>query len=495
MRTAPSHASCFPDPAPVAVVQTEPRYVLEPPFDPPNHIDTAVRRAIAALGLDAEGAGTPEWNPFGVLVGPGDRVVIKPNFVTSKYFETHLAGDKLFCSSTHASVIRPLVDLARKAVGPEGRVTVVDSPIEGSNFPATVAQLGMVALRDALNNGLGNGCAPVDLLDLRDFCVVPHMPIDNVRLLGRSFNAGWLRRVTLAGDPRGYVEVDLGARSAFADGVLDPQRLRFHRSHKRTPVPHHSGGRHAYSLSRTVLDADLIINVPKLKTHKKTGVTLSLKSVIGLTNRKYWLPHYTHGPPPHGDEYPQTPSALHRAVQQLSRFPLPGGHSGILRAPKVGGGESLWTEGCWHGNQTLWRTIADLNRILFYADKSGTLHDTPQRRYLTLIDGIIGGEGEGPLGADPIASGILVAGLHPVATDIVATRLMGIDPMRINHITHLRRLESLPLPTPAHISVRPSEAADLVIPFRLPDAWAALLAPAHDQEPQASGTSGAASTP
>ncbi len=476
---APTAAQCFPDPAPVAVVQTDPWYATDAPFDPPNHVYAAVHETLSHLGLDAARAGTPEWNPLGDLVAPGGTVVIKPNFVTSKYFETHLEGEKLLASSTHASVIRPLVDLARTAVGPAGRISVVDSPIEGSNFPATVEQLGMVALRDALNNGLADGHAPVELLDLRDFCVVPHMPVDDVRLFGRSLNAGWLRCVPLDGDPRGYVEVDLGARSAFADGVLDPERLRFHRSHKRTPVPHHRDGRHAYSVSRTALDADLVINVPKLKTHKKTGVTLSLKSVIGLTNRKYWLPHYTHGAPPVGDEYPQTPSAVRRAMQQLTRFPLPGGHSGILRAPKRVAPPPVWIEGCWHGNQTLWRTIADLNRILFYADAAGRLHDTPRRRYLSLIDGIIGGEGEGPLGAEPIRNGVFVAGLHPVATDIVATRLMGIDPTRINHITHLRRLAALPIPTPDHLSVRPDGADELVMPFRLPQSWEALLAPAR----------------
>ena len=45
------------------------------------------------------------------------------------------------------------------------------------------------------------------------------------------------------------------------------------------------------------LGADAVINIPKLKTHKKSGVTLALKSCIGLTNEKYWLPHYTEGSP------------------------------------------------------------------------------------------------------------------------------------------------------------------------------------------------------
>ena len=476
-------ADAFPDPAPVAIVQTEPRYVTAPPFDPPNPVDTAVRKALAYLGLDSARAGTQGWNPLGDLVGPGGRVVIKPNFVTSKHFEAHLQGDRLLCSSTHASVLRPLVDLARAAVGPKGRISIVDSPIEGSNWSATVEQLGVAALHEALNNGLAAGHAPVEVLDLRDFCVVPHMPVDDVRILGRTLNAGWLQRAAQAGDPRGYVVTNLGAESAFADGVLRPEALRFHRSHKRTPVSHHRGATHEYSMSRTVLEADLVINVPKLKTHKKTGVTLSLKGVIGLTNRKYWLPHYTAGAPPQGDEYRTRPSVLARAVHQLSRLPLPGGHSLILRAPKVGVQPHQWFEGCWHGNQTLWRTIADLNRILFYADAEGRLHTTPQRRYLSLIDGIIGGEGEGPLGADPKPSGVLIAGRHPLATDVAATRLMGIDPLRINHLTHLSRLDALPIPMPRDISIRPQDAAALQIPFRLPESWSPLLAPPRSAAP------------
>jgi len=223
------------------------------------------------------------------------------------------------------------------------------------------------------------------------------------------------------------------------------------------------------------LEADLFINVPKLKTHKKTGVTLSLKSCIGLTNCKYWLPHYTAGAPPYGDEYPVRPSAWTRTKQQLTRFPLPGGHSGILRAPKLSAHQP-WMEGCWHGNNTLWRTIADLNRIVYHADAEGRLHDTPRRVCLSIVDGITAGEGEGPLGADPKPVGVLIGGMHPIATDVVAARLMGIDPMRINHITHTQRCSELPLPWPAKIQVSPEEATDLVIPFRLPLSWEPLLA-------------------
>jgi uncharacterized protein (DUF362 family) len=58
---------------------------------------------------------------------------------------------------------------------------------------------------------------------------------------------------------------------------------------------HHRGGRNEYLLSETVLRADLVVNLPKLKTHKKTGVTLALKNLVGINGDKNWLPHHRDG--------------------------------------------------------------------------------------------------------------------------------------------------------------------------------------------------------
>lgn len=55
------------------------------------------------------------------------------------------------------------------------------------------------------------------------------------------------------------------------------------------------------------------------------------------------------------------------------------------------------------------------------------MHDTIQRRYLSIIDGVIGGDKEGPLTPDPEYSGVLLAGTHPTVTDIFATFMMGFD--------------------------------------------------------------------
>jgi len=47
---------------------------------------------------------------------------------------------------------------------------------------------------------------------------------------------------------------------------------------------------------------------------------------------------------------------------------------------------------------------------------------------LVVIDGVVGGEGECPAPVDPVDSRMIIAGDHPVETDRVATRLMGLDP-------------------------------------------------------------------
>jgi uncharacterized protein (DUF362 family) len=46
---------------------------------------------------------------------------------------------------------------------------------------------------------------------------------------------------------------------------------------------------------------------------------------------------------------------------------------------------------------------------------------------LTLIDGVIAGEGEGPLAPRDVPLGAVIAATDPVALDLAAVRLMGFD--------------------------------------------------------------------
>jgi uncharacterized protein (DUF362 family) len=402
-------------------------YVEGAPFDPPNPVYEAVEAMFRNLGLDAARAGSPEWNPLGDLIAPGDKVVIKPNLVSSKNMHQKITGEKLRASSTHGSLLRPLLDYALRATGPRGQVRVIDSPVEGCEIEKVAGPLGIYAVIDHLRSK-GHDVA---FVDLRYFRMAPMFALDDVRRLGRSWNLGLLVRRSLPGDPRGYRTVDLGRDSFFTGHPAPFSKLRFHRSHYATPVAHHSAERNEYSIPQTLLDADVVINTPKLKTHKKTGVTLALKGVIGLTNEKYWLPHFTEGDPSvGGDEFDHAQRPGEALENKLSRYPLPGDHSLVARAPRLDAPPKV-IDGSWEGNRTLWRTILDLNRVLFFADRDGKVRGTPQRRYLTLVDGIVAGEGEGPLGATPVGAGLLVGGFDPGLVDAVAVEAMGFDPLVI----------------------------------------------------------------
>jgi hypothetical protein len=98
---------------------------------------------------------------------------------------------------------------------------------------------------------------------------------------------------------------------------------------------------------------------------------------------------------------------------------------------KVAEHKRLMDAGNWYGNDSAWRMSVDLLRIFYFADCSGTIRDTPQRRMFSVIDGVIGGDNNGPLEPDPRPSGVLLAGENPLAVDLVATRLMGFDPLNL----------------------------------------------------------------
>jgi uncharacterized protein (DUF362 family) len=53
----------------------------------------------------------------------------------------------------------------------------------------------------------------------------------------------------------------------------------------------------------------------------------------------------------------------------------------------------------------------------------------------TVVDGIWGMEGNGPISGDPISMDLIIAGADPVAVDAVCTAIMGFNPKNIGHIT------------------------------------------------------------
>jgi hypothetical protein len=227
----------------------------------------------------------------------------------------------------------------------------------------------------------------------------------------------------------------------------------------------HSGERHEYMLCRTPMDADVLINLPKLKTHKKVGVTCALKNLVGINANKNWLPHHTEGTPDlGGDQFPASTakaklehSWMGRAKRivngrpLLSRLFVPLKKMGRLF---FGDTQKVVRSGNWHGNDTCWRMVLDLNKCLYDFDGAGQPRKKPLR-YLAVVDGIIGGEGNGPMSPDAKPCGTILAGTHPAAVDMAAATLMGFDWQKIRLLKNsfeIRKRNFIPF-LPSNISL------------------------------------------
>lgn len=424
----------------VAVIQAaRASYPAQPPFHPPqryceldflpafmpdpsNTVYPAVREALHALG------GAPE-NPLGWLIRPGDTVVLKPNFIREGHETRPREWEQVI---THGAIVRAVGDYVIRALAGRGRMIICDAPQTDSSFEAVSAVSGVGELVRWYRTW-----SPVDveLLDLR---AEEWRAADGIVYMRR----------TLPGDPRGYVAVNLGRMSYFY-GIEPP--LGFYGADYDTKETrrHHHGEVHEYLLARTVMDADVLINLPKLKTHKKTGITCALKNLVGMNGDKNWLPHYRLGAPEEGgDQFPArtvktrservivswfkrrvfgAPAWLTRAIVPLKRLGrlVFGDTSEVIRS------------GNWHGNDTTWRMTLDLNTCWFYYDpaQQGLDCTRPPRRYLALVDGIIAGEGNGPMAPDAKPCGVVIAGTDPVSVDTVCAWLMGFDPRKLRLLT------------------------------------------------------------
>ncbi len=101
--------------------------------------------------------------------------------------------------------------------------------------------------------------------------------------------------------------------------------------------------------------------------------------------------------------------------------------------------------GNWHGNDTLWRMVLDLNKVLAYANADGTLRDVATKPYIGIVDAIVAGEGEGPLTPDAIRMGLVIAGTNAVAIDAVCAATMGFAPELIPSVAHAFAIQRYPL--------------------------------------------------
>ncbi|MCG8589134.1 MAG: DUF362 domain-containing protein, partial [Proteobacteria bacterium] len=325
---------------------------------PPNPVYAAVRAALFGMGLDAKRFGTADWNPLGALVASGRRIVLKPNFIRH-WNPLEEQGQSVESVITHGSVVRAVADYAFLAAGPSGSVAIAEAPQMDCDFDRIRALVGLDELVTFYDSTLRR---ELEVIDLRREAV--------------RFKDGIVQdRKPLPGDPAGYRAVDLGDQSFFTGSGLNPNRFRGADYDPGPTTEQHTAGRNAYLLSETVLSADLVVNLPKLKTHKKTGVTLALKNLVGINGDKNWLPHHSQGSAAEGgDEFPENRwlDRWRSLATEIARPLLAKGR--FVRFFQLGRrlesatrGDDFIRSGNWYGNRTTWRMCCDLNRCLSYS--------------------------------------------------------------------------------------------------------------------------------
>jgi uncharacterized protein (DUF362 family) len=225
-----------------------------------------------------------------------------------------------------------------------------------------------------------------------------------VRAAAEVFRGWGAGEVFVAEGPGHCRDTQLVLEQSGMEGALKESRLEFvdlnyddvdlvPNRFRETSLPH-------LALPATLKRADLIVSIPKMKTHHWAGVTLSMKNLFGV------LP---------GTYYGWPKNVLH--------------HAGIGRS------------------------ILDITATV--------------KPHLAIVDGIIGMEGDGPIMGTPKHAGVLVLGTNLPAVDATASRLMGINPWRIEYLVGASgRLGPI---AESHIEQRGESITGRASPFQLLD--------------------------
>jgi Domain of unknown function (DUF362) len=202
----------------------------------------------------------------------------------------------------------------------------------------------------------------------------------------------------------------------------------------------HGPGMHKYCITKELFNADIVISLPKVKTHQKTGITCALKNIVGLNGDKDFLPHHRiGGTGMGGDSYPGSNRIRYWSELALDNANRRRGKKSywywlrfsialwMLSRPK----KHHQLSAAWYGNDTTWRMVMDLNMVVNFGKADGTLSDTPQRYLYSFCDGIIGGQGDGPLKPTPLNLGVACFANESAMADVCMAQMMGLDVLRI----------------------------------------------------------------
>ncbi|KPJ63097.1 MAG: hypothetical protein AMS15_01715 [Planctomycetes bacterium DG_23] len=199
----------------------------------------------------------------------------------------------------------------------------------------------------------------------------------------------------------GYDEV---ARKTGAE-LIDLNRLPL----MRVTVPQGGLGYDGYLYSEMLTQVDVLISIAKLKTHRPMGVTLGIKNMLGMV--------------------PHCPVRGFARWSFHSRVDL---EKALKELPNDVFWEDFFRDSITKGSAFICFDDDKLCRVI--TDLALT---TPAS--LTLIDGVIGMEGNGPWRGTPVEAGFIVAGYDTLGTDVVAAKLMGFHFDEIGYFKYAKK--------------------------------------------------------
>jgi uncharacterized protein (DUF362 family) len=338
------------------------------------------------------------------------KVFLKPNWVKHSTRPTDA-----ICLRTHENFILATVEVLLPMQ--PASIVIGDAPIQGCKW----GQMILPEFENAVSQLSKTSGIPIEIKDLRRLTLdlTAANPLQSKRSLDDFviFDLG----------KKSYLEpITKGGRNRFRVTHYNPDR--FNESHRP--------GMHKYCITKELFEADVVISLPKVKTHEKAGITNALKNLVGLNGDKDFLPHHRLGGTKRGgDSYPG--DSLLRYWSELCHDNANRNmgtsvywwwlYPAILlwRLSKPGPMDRFGAG--WHGNDTTWRMVMDLNMIALYGKADATVGDKPQRLLFSLCDGIVGGEKDGPLTPSPLNLGLICFTNDSSWADLCMATTMGMD--------------------------------------------------------------------
>lgn len=355
----------------------------------------------------------------------GQTVVIKPNWVMHP-LTTFNNWEAVITNSAFIEAV--LINLYSCMNG-RGKITICDSPAYDANINK-IKQLNGI---EKIVEKYQTDSFVIQILDLRDYYY-------------KTVKNWWVSLKPLPGDKS--IDVVMEEDSMFYGKPCQVYEV-YGDIDKATHA--HKDEKHHYTIAKSILDCDVFINLPKLKTHRKAGITCAMKNLVGTVSDKFCIPHRTVGTVSQGGDSLEKTSLskglagspflvkiarkINATVNPWVRYPLLPVYLIYTKVFHHALSKNHGFDGSWYGNDTIWRAICDLNRILLYCNKEGIFTDTIQRKYICIVDAIVAGEGEGPMVPSRKICNCILVGTNPVSVDITAATFMGFNWEKIHYLS------------------------------------------------------------